>query len=210
MKTTINGKEIKLVTRNEVSVIVSQKVSEMLASGFILYFQSGSQGEEGKVCLTNDGGKTVYAFWVHKEYESLDGKSWSHGEVLYITAKKYTNVYPGKTLWFKDGELFFEQKWFKLDCKEERYVENIEDWKIINSIKLKRWHLHYEMSDNRNKVKLSSNVNKVALKIIKNKKGYKSVSLKDIESVVHFLGNSYIFNFTKESGKQSFSIRIKK
>ena len=207
MKTTVNGKEIKLVTRNDVSVILSQKVAEMLGQGFNLYFNRGSQGEDGKVCLTNDGGKTVYVFWVHTEYESLDEKGWSREKVLHITAKKYTDVYLGKTLWFKEGELFFEQKWFELDCKEERYVENIEDWRIINEIHSNRMSLHYEM-ERCNGVILSPKLNKIALKIIKNKKGYKSISFKDID-FVRRVGNAFIFNFTKESRKQSFSIKIR-
>lgn len=72
MKTTVNGKEIKVFGRNDISIVFTQKVNEMLGQGFVFCFQSGTQGEEGKVCLTNDGGKTVYVFYVHKEYESLE------------------------------------------------------------------------------------------------------------------------------------------
>lgn len=213
MKTTINGKEIKLVTRNDISNIVSQKVAEMLAQGFNLYFYSGSQGEEGKVCLTNDGGKTVYIFWVHKEYEkceSLSENLWDRSEVMYITGKKYSNVYHGKTLWFNEGELFFEQKWFKLDSKEERYVENLNDWRILDDIHSDRRHLHYEMSDRCGTVKLPAKLHKVALKVIKNKKGYKSVSLKDIDHVARKIGYGYIFCFTKDSKKVNFSMSLGK
>lgn len=210
MKTTINEKEIKLVSRNDVSVILSQKVAEMLSNGFIFYFYGGSQGEEGKVCLTNDDGKTVYVFWVHKEYESLSEKGWDRAEVLYITAKKYTDVYPGKTLWFNDGEKFFEQKWFKLDSKEERYVENLNDWRILYDIRSERRNLHYEMSDSHNTIKLSEKFHKIALKVIKNKKGYKSVSLKDIDHVCRRIGYGYIFCFTRNSRKVNFSVKLGK
>lgn len=210
MKTTINGKEIKLVSRNDVSVILSQKVAEMLSNGFIFYFYGGSQGEEGKVCLTNDGGKTVYIFWVHSEYESFSEKDWDRTGVLYITAKKYTDAYPGKTLWFNDGEKFFEQKWFKLDSKEERYVENLNDWRILYDIRSERRNLHYEMSDSHNTIKLSEKFHKIVLKVIKNKKGYKSVSLKDIDHVFRRIGYGYIFCFTRDSRKVNFSVKLGK
>ena len=210
MKTTINGKEIKLVSRNDVSVILSQKVAEMLSNGFIFYFYGGTQGEAEKVCVTNDCGKTVYVFCVHKEYESISENCWDRTEVLYITAKKYTDVYLGKTLWFKDGEKFFEQKWFKLDSKEERYVENLNDWRILYDIRSERRYLHYEMSNRRNTIKLSENFRKIALKVIKNKKGYKSVSLKDVDYVTRRIGSGYNFYFTKDSKKENFSVRLGK
>ena len=209
MKTTVNGKEIKLVTRNDISSIVSQKVAELLAQGFNFYFYSGSQGEEGKVCLTPDEGKTVYIFWIHKEYEQVSDSDWGRCNAMYITGKKYSDVYQGKTLWFKEGELFFERKWFELDSKEERYVENLKDWKILDDIHYDRRHIYYEMSNNRNTIKLSAKVHKIALKVIKNKKGYKSVSLKDIESVTRRIGSHYTFNFTKESGKMACTATLK-
>ena len=210
MKTTINGKEIKLLMRNDISTIVSQKVAEMLGQGFNLYFNSGSQGEEGKVCLTNDNGKTVYVFWIHKEYESLSENRWDRSNVMYITGKKYSNVYQGKTLWFNEGELFFEQKWFQIESQDERYVEDVEDWRIIYKIRSDRRHLHYEMEENYNVVKLPVKMNKIALKVIKNKKGYKSVSLKDINYITRRIGSHYTFYFTKESGKMDCTVTLKK
>lgn len=210
MKTVINGKEIKLLTRNDISTIVSQKVAEMLGKGFNLYFDSGSQGEEGKVCLTNDGGKTVYIFWVHKEYESLNENRWDRSAVMYITGEKYTDVYLGKTLWFNDGEKFFEQKWFKLDSKEERYVENLNDWRILYDIHSDRRHLHYEMLESHDIIKLPEKFHKIALKVIKNKKGHKSVSLKDVDYVTRRIGSGYNFYFTKDSKKENFSVRLGK
>ena len=209
MKTIIDGKEIKLVTRNDISNIVSRKVSEMLGQGFNFYFYNGSQGEEGKICLTNDKGKTVYIFWIHKEYEKIYDNGWGRGDVMYITGKKYSDVYKNQTLWFSEGELFFEQKWFKLDSKEERYVENLEDWKILDDIHRDRQSLQYQMF-NCNSIKLPEKINAVALKIINNRKGYKSITLKDIKNVVRINGFGYLFNFTENSHKESFSIKTSK
>ena len=97
MNTTVNGKEIKVFGRNDISVIFTQKVNEMLAQGYMFYFDRGTQGEEGKVCLTNDGGKTVYVFYVHTSYETIDEKLW-HVDTILITAEKFTLKYVGETL----------------------------------------------------------------------------------------------------------------
>lgn len=63
------------------------------------YFNSGTQGEKGKVCLTKDGGKTVYVFYVHIERESF-GERWCEccEKVYVITAEKFEDCYPKKRL----------------------------------------------------------------------------------------------------------------
>jgi hypothetical protein len=75
---------------------------------------------------------------------------------------------------------------------------------------LDRRHLHYEISNSRNTIKLPEKFNKIALKVIKNKKGYKSVSLKDVDYVTRRIGYGYIFNFTRESKKENFSVKLGK
>ena len=63
MKTTINGREIKLFGRQEISKVFTQKVSEYSVSGFYFNLSEntrGHQGEELAAYLTKDGGKTIY------------------------------------------------------------------------------------------------------------------------------------------------------
>lgn len=109
-------------------------------------------------------------------------------------------------MWLGKGEKFYEEKFYCIDSSKDVYVETIEEFKLIDKITQERIELRYRTNGN-NFVKLSSKVNKAALKIIRNKKGYKSVSLKDIDCVVHRIGYGYTFNFTRESGKASFSIK---
>lgn len=207
MKTTVDGKEIKIVGKNDISIAFTQKVNEMLNQGFVFYFYSGTQGEEGKVCLTKDGGKTVYVFYAHIERESFGERWYERCENVYVlTAEKFEDCYPKKTLWLGKGEKFYEEKFYCIDSSKGVYVETIEEFKLIDKITQERIELRYRTNGN-NLVKLSSKVNKAALKIIRNKKGYKSVSLKDIDCVVHRIGYGYTFNFTRESGKASFSIK---
>lgn len=197
MKTMVNGKEIKLVTRNDILAIVSQETAKMLGQGFNLYFCRGSQGEEGKVCLTDDGGRTVYVFWVHVEFERTPD-SWEGVDLMCVTGKKYSNVYNGKTLWFNEGELFFEKKWYNVSDRRDIYVESAGEYFKIKAIQKERSEIHYSSRESNN---LPSTANKPALKLVKKIRGYKTTSLKEIDFVRIQKNYGYIVYFTKESGK---------
>ena len=71
MKTTVNGKEIKLFNQKSIEELYTKCVKNYLDVGYNFYFNSGSQGEEVKTCLTKDGGKTVYILFVDSEYRKL-------------------------------------------------------------------------------------------------------------------------------------------
>ena len=49
MKTTVNGKEIKVFGRNDISVIFTQKVNEMLSQGFVFCFDGDNAGQKAAV-----------------------------------------------------------------------------------------------------------------------------------------------------------------
>ena len=208
MRTTLNGKEIQLLTRNDIYKIVSEITAEKIANGYTLYFLSGSQGEEGKICFTNDGGKTVLVYWIHKEYEKVDDDSWGSDYVMYITGKKYEDVYSGKTLWFNKGEEFFDEKFYELESKNEVYVSDFEDFKAIRKIHEERRDLKYkcvEISQNKKIVPT-----KAVLKVIRKQKGYKSVSLKEISFVTHKIGYGYIVCFVRDSNRSTLGIPLTK
>lgn len=197
MKTTVNGKEIKVFGRNDISVIFTQKVNEMLGQGFVFCFDNGSQGEEGKVCLTNDGGKTVYVFYVHKEYESLDD-SWSRGRVIFITGEKFVRKYPDDTLWLGKGEKFYEVKWFCIDEIKDVYVETVEDFKEIDKIHNARRDFRWEMKNRQ--ITLSEKYYKIVVSILNKRDGYKSVKVRHITKIERKVNGKYYVYFEK-SGK---------
>lgn len=190
MKTTVNGKEIKVFGRNDISIVFTQKVNEILGEGFVFWFESGTQGEEGKVCLTNDGGKTVYVFYVHKEYESLNG-SWSRGRVIYITGEKFVKKYPDETLWLGKGEKFYEVKWFCIDERKDVYVETIEECKEIDEITSARRKLYWEMRNEG--IEVNENVYKIAVSILNKRNGYKSVKVRHITKIMRRNGKYYVY-----------------
>lgn len=206
MKTTVNGKEIKVFGRNDISVIFTQKVNEMFAQGYIFHFDSGSQGEEGKVCLTNDNGKTIYVFYVHTESETVDEKSWSRADTILITEEKFEPKYVGETLWLGKGEKLFEAKWFCINkrCRRDVYVESVEDFKMIEKIASERWHLNYEM--NHQTIILGEKYYKIAVSILNKRNGYKSVKTRHITKMERRENGKYYVYFEKSGSSHCVSL----
>ena len=67
MKTIVNGKTINLFDKAGIGVEFTKIVNEYLQNGFVFNLAestSGTQGEEMRVNLTNDGGNTVYIIYV--------------------------------------------------------------------------------------------------------------------------------------------------
>lgn len=201
MNTMINGKEIKVFGRNDISIVFTQKVNEILGEGFVFCFDRGSQGEEGKVCLTNDGGKTVYVFYVHKEYEILND-SWSI-RVIYITGEKFIKKYPDDTLWLGKGEKFYEVKWFCIDERKDVCVETIEEFKEIYEITNARRKLHWEMRNEG--IEVNKNAYKIAVSILNKRNGYKSLKVRHITKIMRRGGKYYVY-FEKNGNNHCVSL----
>jgi len=205
MKTTVNGKEIKVFGRNDISIVFTQKVKEMLSQGFVFCFDGGTQGEEGKVCLTNDGGKIVYVFYVHKEYEMMND-SWSRDKVIYITGEKFIREYPNKTLWLGKGEKFYDQKWFCIDERKDVYVETIEEFKEIEKISSARSELRWKCNEMDRMVILGEKCHKIAVSILNKRKGYKSVKVRHIKRVEKRTNGKYYVIFEKSGNDHLVSL----
>lgn len=203
MKTTVNGKEIKLFNQKSIEELYTKHVKLYLDVGYNFYFYSGSQGEEAKTCLTKDGGKTVYVIFVCKYY-GYDKTV----ETIWI--KKFEDVYPNKTLWLNEGEEVFKENFYLISERNgaEVYVDNVEDFKTLKNISRERRHTRYDIEEMEKHVELPKSCYKTALKIIQKRKGYKSIQLKDIKSIKRIIGYGYEFIF--ENRSKNFSIKTVK
>jgi len=202
MKTIINGREIKLFGKKEISVVLTEIVSDYLLNGFTFNYSDacrGSQGEELKIDLTNDNGKTNYRIWLTIDYFGLNGKR------LILTVKKY-NV-NGRTFWFSDGETLYVKEFYSIcngkygSSDNDIFVESKSDYEIIAKIQKERWKNSY---DDSKVVYLSKSCQLVALKIIRKRKGYKNTRIDDIESIYHRISYGYGFRFVN---KDEFQIK---
>ncbi len=181
MKATLNGKEIKVLVKQEIAIEFTNKVNEHLAQGFVFNYAEnsrGHQGEEMKVSLTNDGGNTVYVLFVDSGTTS---EFWRDELTIYV--KKYENAKNKSTLWNKEGELVFEKTFY---CISDRPYEEsavfVDDKKIfeeVTELQKERWentHPHFVF-------RLSQKANRYAYRLLKKKRHYSSVQMKNIEYV---------------------------
>lgn len=204
MKTTINGKEIKLYDDNDINAIYTNLVSEYISKGFVINFRivRGSQGEESKIDLTNDNGKTIYRIWILTEYFDVSDRK------LMIVIEKFSNCEASDTLWFGRGEKIFERIFYFITRRRSRniYVKSKDNFEIIREIQKSREDLEYKESCRL--IELSDSCKKIALKIIRKKKGYKTVKIDDLNSVSRRYDiSSYYFDFNE---KENFAVWIKR
>ena len=203
MKTTINGKEIKLFGRQEISTEFTKVVSGYLANGFIFFYSrasGGTQGEELKADLSNDGGKTVYRIWLFTDRESREGKErrWSDSfYVIKIVVKKYNGA--DGTFWASKGELVSEKTFYQINDGYNNdtavYCEDKEDGEAIKDKRSNRWHNSY-ISDSK---ELPEKYFRLAMKCVRKKDGWKSQQLKNVTRLfktkdgyqIHFNNNRY-------------------
>ena len=181
MKATLNGKEIKVLDKKEIAVEFTNKVNELLAQGFIYNFAEnsrGHQGEEMKISLTNDCGNTVYVVFLNRGCTS---ELWRDSLTIYV--KKYENAKNKSTLWNNEGETVSEKTFY---CISDRYHEDsakfVDDKEVFEEIvrtQKERWHNTHPQFVR----KLSDKSIRYAYRLLKKKKYYKSVQMKNVEFV---------------------------
>ena len=213
MKTFIGGMEIKLYGKKELSQIFTNVVQSYLDSGFMIWMSgcSGSQGEEMKIDLSNDNGKTVYRVWMDKVrlYGSEIREKYNVYDIdtVQIFVKKYDIKYAGQTLWMKEGTQVECYTYYLIDERKDVYVSNLNDFVELSGIQNIRRDVRYSMYYSNKERKLSNSSFKAALKVARKEKGYKSILLKDITEVTRDNKGYYTISF---SNRHSLSVKIAK
>lgn len=189
MKAIVNGKEIKVLSKNDVGAEFTKKVVELLQQGFIYNYAEGSrvsQDEELKAHLSNDGGKTVYKIYLDRK--SLD--HWKDGVFLYV--KKYVLKYADQTIWNSNGEVVFEKIFY---CINDKYHEDaifVDDEKIFEEICQMQKERLKSRSEYGNDKKLPETANRVAYTILKKRNGFKTMKRNEVEFVGKRDGKFYV------------------
>ncbi len=206
MKTTVNGKEIKLFGTADISLMFTTIIQDYLNLGFIFNYAEnarGTQGEDIRADLTKDGGKTVYRVYVNKRYEI------GH-HCVYIIVEKFTNCDNSSTLWQGKGEKISEKKLWCINDKRwsNVYVESKEDFEAIKEVQRERCNKNYELERCKTSTTLPATANKIGLILIRKIKGYKGTTLKQITKVEHRLGFGYIVHITKVQEVNSIFLEL--
>lgn len=199
MKTIVNGKEIKLFNKAGIGAEFTKVVNEYLQNGFIFNLAestNGTQGEEMRVNLTNDGGNTVYIIYLDRCY--CDDENFRR-QGLNLIVEKFEDAKDKSTLWHGKGKIVSERMFY---CISDFYynpvfVDNKADFEAITKISNERHHAKY--AGNNKFKKLPATANKVAFQVLKKMKGYKSVPLKNIEYVVREIGNDFAVKLVNQT-----------
>lgn len=213
MKTFIGGMEIKLYGRKELSQVFTNIVQSYLNSGFMIWMSgcTGSQGEEMKIDLSNDNGKTVYRVWMDKIrlYGSELREKYNVYDIdtVQIFVKKYDIKYAGQTLWMKEGTQVECYTYYLIDERKDVYVSNLNDFVELSGIQNLRRDVYYSMYYGNKEKKLSNSSFRAALKVARKEKGYKSILLKDITEVTRNNQGCYTISF---SNRHSLNIKLAK
>ena len=172
--TTIENKRVDILKKSDIEKAYTVWVNQYLDNGFHLYFYSGHQGEISKTLVTKDN-KTVFCIYVDRE---LEKDSWSDVFTIYI--KRFDNVRDSDTLWLDKGETLLVSKYYQVSRKySPSYVDNKLDFDLINEVKKERnkqRELPYYQD-------FSDAYKGIAWRILKKKKGFKSIKKSEIEAV---------------------------
>ena len=213
MKTFIGGMEIKLYGKKELSQVFTNVVQSYLNSGFMIWMSgcTGSQGEEMKIDLSNDNGKTVYRVWMDKIrlYGSEIREKYHVYDIdtVQIFVKKYDTKYAHQTLWMKEGTQVECYTYYLIDERKGVYVSNLNDFVELSGIQKIRRDVYYSMHYSKKERKLPNSSFKAAFKVARKEKGYKSIQLKDITEVTRDNRGYYNISF---SNRHSLSVKIAK
>ncbi len=201
MKTTINEKEVRLYGRKELSKEFTRIASGYISEGYLINYSaasSGSQGEEMKIDLSNDGGKTVLRVWMDKGSEKVGSEWYQKADVIKITVEKFEDAENKTTLWYGRGEKVLEKTYYHIARRDrdEIYCEEKSEYLQIAEKQEARWRAS---RIEREYVEVSESYKKIALKSVKKIKGYKSTLLVDIEKIFR----------QKNKYSNGFSVKLK-
>ena len=197
MKATIKGKEIKVIGKDVIQAVFTEKVQELISQGMMFSFTDrGHQGEVTKTDLTKDG-KTIYRVLCTEDRIKIDEKFWNSIRTVIIQVRKYDDVRKNSILWNNEGEVIFEKAFFNIIGDSYDYskvfVEDLELLKEIMSVQNERSEIRY--STHSDFEKLPESWNRKVLKIVRNRKGYKTVHLEDIQRVTKEFRNGKFYGF---------------
>ncbi len=159
----------------------TELVNERLVQGYHVYFYSGSQGEQFKICLTKDD-KNIRMIYVIEKHEYVNNESI---DTISIIEEEF-NVSKRGTMWFGKGQLIQETKWFIYGrYHADVYVQHEDELKELESIQHERCDNRFAVKASKEYAKLErspKNV-KIALKLVQKQKGFKSATAKSIMEI---------------------------
>lgn len=186
---------------NVLSAEVTRMVVAFAKQGYVIDCKFGgySDGAEARVSMTDGNG--WYQIRVEHEYSLFKGEFGCEGYVVRILHfdADYASAKTG-TLWAKDGEVVYTEKWYRHGCGYKCvYTNDVDEWRRMDDLATSRYSNH-TTTDTR---EVNYNA-KTILDILKKRPGYKRVKAEDIAQVARVnrrLG--YIIKLNRKPSKQA-------
>ena len=195
--------KINAVTFKSVCSAFTEKVQELLSQGYFFWTSSrGHQGEEMKVDLTKDG-KTVIRVLLEKEGYNI----WSY--IFALRVIEFHNEYMSTmTFWNKEGKLLFKKVFYEVSSENSKFppafTENKAEYDSVMELRKNRF-----LEKSVENYWLPDSCNKLALKLLRKRKGFKSISLSKV-SHVEREPNAYRVCFIQDCSHGSVLIPLRK
>lgn len=198
--------KINAVTFKSVCSAFTEKVQELLSQGYFFWTSSrGHQGEEMKVDLTKDG-KTVIRVLLEKEGYDI----WSFIFILKVI-EFYNEDMSDMTFWTfwnKEGKLLFKKVFYEVSPKNSGHLpiftENKAEYDSVIELRKNRF-----LEKSVENYWLPDSCNRLALKLLRKRKGFKSIPLSKV-SHVEREPNAYRVCFIQDCSYGSVLIPLRK
>ena len=192
----------KIVKMKDIEVEYT-RIVRMYADNYKINVTSmgGTQGEMAKVDF--NGGDVAFRVVIDRDHTSY--AKYNEVETIVIAVYRFNNRRNNSTLWYKDGTVIYERKFYRLD-KYGRDDAWTEDFNFVVEQLNKGWN-RVCSADVTYRTITNPKTIKVIIKMIKKTKGYKSITVKDIDKVYTEPGKYYRVYF-KDRAKDPWNYYV--
>lgn len=174
----------KFYSKSDISRCYTGLIQGLMLDGNIASFtSSGTQGEEMKADFTKDG-KRVFRTIIRRDIEILDTDWCERVDTLIVELLRYDNADQLHTLWNNQGKIVYQKVFYQINRGEGR-IFTCDKNDIINITKLreKRYKNRRATIYGFCGVELPLTLAKPAIKLIRKRRGYKTVKVSDINRI---------------------------
>ena len=178
------------MTNNDIRRAYTQKVSELLASGYQIHYEtmSGSQGELAHIDLTD--GNEILRVLLEREGCCGDG----YGNIVRLRVGRCNeDISRTHTIWNERHDTLFEIEW---DQISDNYYTTREEGARMAAVRLARWRRRRHTTP----VELGAAYKSAALRWLRRQPRMKSCRLEDITRIA---------KHTPEGGRMFYEIAAK-
>lgn len=198
-------RDARVVLRADIDKAFTEVIAKYITNGYVAHTATmgGTQGEIGKIDVTNNGGNTIYRIVMGKEYNvKLDEETkYEHYRAIIIEVRKYVRGvdFNHNTLWNDKGTLVENYVWYEVR-DDKVYTTDKEFVREADAKRDARWRRWEERIDGVDRIFTNATITDKLMTYINNRKGFKAVKKRDINAVWR-RDNRYYIDFKNREGR---------